>query len=514
MARKFICTTTEPIVETKAGKLRGFIIDGTYTFHGIKYCDAKRFQMPTEVTPWNGVKDALSYGFVCPMLGQDTPNGEVMVPHRYWPMDENCQYLNIWTQSVDTQAKKPVMLWLHGGGFAAGSSIEQVSYDGENLSKEGDVVVVSLNHRINILGYLDLSPFGEKYRNSANAGNADIVAALRWIHDNIEAFGGDPDNVTIFGQSGGGMKVWTLMQTPEADGLFHKGIIESGLIDGFMDSVEGDGTTIVNALMKELGIANVEELETVEYAALAKAYNKVSPQIMMQGHYAGGNPIPNEFYAGDPREVGFTEHAKTIPVIIGTVFGEFSFGPGIADRHTMSEEAKLELLKAKYKDGTQRLVEEFQKAYPEKNLTDLLFFDSMFRKPTIDFIAKKSQCQESATYAYVFTYEFPLDEGKPAWHCSEIPFVFHNTDKVFICNKEDVSDRLEAQMSQAWIQFAKTGVPKAENLPEWEACKPGDEATMIFDEKCEIRHNYDHKLVEIHNEVAPPFQFMTEEIQH
>ena len=214
MAKMFVCSKTEPIVQTKAGKLRGFILDGTYTFHGIKYADAKRFQMPTEVEPWDGVKDALSYGFVSPMLSQDTPNGEVMVPHRYWPMDENCQYLNVWTQTLDQDAKKPVLLWLHGGGFAAGSSIEQQAYDGENMSKYGDAVVVSLNHRLNILGYLDLSPFGEKYANSGNAGNADMVAALRWIHDNIAAFGGDPENVTIFGQSGGGMKADFLKKEP------------------------------------------------------------------------------------------------------------------------------------------------------------------------------------------------------------------------------------------------------------------------------------------------------------
>jgi para-nitrobenzyl esterase len=125
MAKKFVCSSTEPIVQTKAGKIRGFILDGTYTFHGIKYADAKRFRMPTEVEPWDGVKDALSYGFVCPMLTPETAVGEIMVPHRYWPKDENCQYLNVWTQSVDSKAKKPVLVWLHGGGFAAGSSIEQ-----------------------------------------------------------------------------------------------------------------------------------------------------------------------------------------------------------------------------------------------------------------------------------------------------------------------------------------------------------------------------------------------------
>ena len=251
MARNFMCTKTDPVVETKAGKLRGFQLDGTYAFHGVKYADAKRFHQPTPVEPWEGIKNALAYGYVCPMLQQDQPSNELMVPHRYWPLDENCQYLNIWTQHLDPNAKKPVLVWLHGGGFAAGSSIEHIAYEGENMSKYGDVVVISLNHRLNILGYLDLSPFGEEYKNSGNAGNADMVAALQWIHENIANFGGDPENVTLFGQSGGGMKVWTLMQTPAADGLFHKGVVQSGCIDHFVsgNSTEQNGKAIVTALL-------------------------------------------------------------------------------------------------------------------------------------------------------------------------------------------------------------------------------------------------------------------------
>ena len=218
MGDYFVCSKTDPVVETKAGKVRGFRLNTTYAFHGINYAEAVRFQMPQPVKPWKGIKNALAYGYVCPLLKQDEPNMEVLVPHRYWPQDEHCQNLNVWTQSLDPGAKKPVMVWLHGGGFSAGSAIEHVAYEGDHLSEFGDVVVVSVNHRLNILGYLDLSPFGEKYKNSANAGNADMVAALQWVHDNIAAFGGDPENVTIFGQSGGGMKVATLMNTPAADG--------------------------------------------------------------------------------------------------------------------------------------------------------------------------------------------------------------------------------------------------------------------------------------------------------
>lgn len=515
MAKKFVCSSTEPIVQTKAGKVRGFILEDTYTFHGIKYADAKRFQMPTEVEPWEGVKDALSYGYVCPMLMPETAVGEIMVPHRYWPKKEDCQYLNIWTQSLCPNAKKPVMIWLHGGGFAAGSSIEQQAYDGENMSKEGDVVVVSINHRLNILGYLDLSPFGEKYANSANAGNADMVAALKWVHDNIANFGGDPENVTLFGQSGGGMKVWCLMQTPSADGLFHKGIIQSGLIDGFLEAPKGDGTQIVNAMLNELGFdeGDVQKLETVSYDLMAEAYNKVFIPIAKQGIYFGGNPIPNEFYVGDPRKVGFREHAKTIPVIIGTVLAEFAFGPGVTGKYDLSEDDIKPMVAEKYKDADELIVL-FKKAYPGKHLTDLLFLDSLFRHPTMDFIEKKAAHQEAPTFSYIFAYEFPFDDGKPAWHCSEIPFVFHNTELTPICNIPDVSDQLEDQIFGAWINFARCGNPSHPGIPNWPACQSGDEATMIFDRSCEVRHNYDHELVELHIKVAPKFNFGGETVLH
>ena len=297
MAKEFICSTTQPIVQTVAGKVRGFAVDGTYTFHGIKYADAKRFQMPTPPQPWDGVKDAHSYGYVCPMIDPETAVGEIMVPHRYWPKDENCQYLNIWTQSLDTEAKRPVMVWFHGGGFSAGSSIEQVSYDGENLSKFGNVVVVTVNHRLNILGYLDLSPYGvEKYWNSGNVGNADLVASLQWIHDNIAQFGGDPENVTIFGQSGGGAKVTSLMNTPAADGLFQKGIVMSGIADGIMCFDDTDSRPLVDALLKELGIdaAHIEQLETIPFETLAEAYKKVASAIQEAGGYTGCAPVPNQ----------------------------------------------------------------------------------------------------------------------------------------------------------------------------------------------------------------------------
>ncbi|MCD7863183.1 MAG: carboxylesterase family protein [Lachnospiraceae bacterium] len=497
MAKQFICDETT-IAATKSGKVQGFLEDSTYIFQGIKYADAGRFQSPVPVKPWEGVKPAMSYGYVCPLLSQEKPNGEVLVPHRYWLMDENCQYLNIWTQSLDTSAQKPVMVWLHGGGFFAGSSIEQVAYDGRNMSRFGDVVVVSLNHRLNILGYLDMSYYGEKYQNSANAGNEDIVAALQWIQENIAQFGGNPDNVTLFGQSGGGMKVWTLMQTPSADGLFHKGIIQSGVADDFLSAKSG--REITEALFKELGLSvkEADKLEKVPYHDLALTYNKVAPALSAAGKYVGNNPVPNDFYPGDPREIGFTDHAKTIPVMIGTVFSEFaSFGKAVVeDKYSVSDETALNYLQEAYGENTAELKQAFQKAYPGKNLLDLLQVDRYFRDPSLDFTMKKALCPQAETYSYQFTLEFPLEGGKCAWHCSDIPFVFHNTELVPVCTVPGVTDRLEERMFGAWISFARYGNPSCASLPAWSACKPGVEATMIFDRECEVRYNFDHELRE------------------
>ncbi len=510
MARKFVCSKTEPVVETTAGKLRGFQLDSTYIFQGVEYARAERFQAPQPIKPWEGVKDALSYGFVCPLLHQETPNGEIMVPHRYWPMDEHCQNLNIWTQTLDKNAKKPVMVWLHGGGFSAGSAIEHVAYDGENMSRFGDVVVVSVNHRLNILGYLDMEPYGEKYKNSANAGNADLVAALRWIHENIEGFGGDPENVTLFGQSGGGMKVYTLMQTPEADGLFQKGIIMSGVLGkGFVQEDKADSRPLISAMLAHLGLteADAGKLETLPYAQLAEAYNAVKDGLQRQGLYTGCSPVPNDFYLGDPRTVGFTEHAKTIPVMVGSVFGEFAFGPAVPTVNDLSEAEKAALVEKKFGQHSEQLISLFRKAWPEKDLTCLLTEDSIFRIPSWEFIEAKARCPESPTYSYLFAYDFPYDGGKTAWHCSDIPFAFHNIDLVPVCNEPGVTDKLQDNVFGAYINFARNGDPGHSGLPNWPACKPQEENIMVLDTQCTLRKNFDHELTTLLEKAAPPWPF-------
>lgn len=510
MTKTFVCTKTEPVVQTKAGKLRGFRLDSTYIFQGIEYAWADRFQPPQPVQPWDGVKDALSYGFVCPLLHQETPNGEVLVPHRYWPMSEHCQNLNVWTQSLDPQAKKPVMVWLHGGGFSAGSAIEQQAYDGENMSKYGDVVVVSVNHRLNVLGYFDMEPYGEKYKNSCNAGNADLVAALEWVHENIAAFGGDPENVTLFGQSGGGMKVYTLMQTPAADGLFQKGIVMSGVLGrGFVREEKTDSRPLVRAILEELGLteADAQKLETIPYADLAAAYEKVAPDLQKKGEYTGNSPVPNDFYVGDPRTVGFTEHAKTIPVMVGSVFGEFAFAPAVPTKNNLSEEEKTALVEKKYGEHSGELIRLFRKAWPEKDLTCLLTVDSIFRTPSREFIECKAKCPESPTFSYLFAYDFLYDGGKTAWHCSDIPFVFHNMEMVPVCNEPGVTDKLQENVFGAYIAFARNGDPSHPGLPAWPACHPGEEHVMVFDRECSLRTNFDQEMIALHGKASPPWPF-------
>jgi para-nitrobenzyl esterase len=509
MARQFRCADTDPVAQTRAGKLRGFLLDGVYTFHGIKYADAKRFQAPEPVAPWEGVKDALSYGSIAPLLENPAPTMELLIPHRFWPENEHCQYLNIWTPALDRAAKKPVMVWLHGGGFSAGSSIEQVAYEGDRLSAWGDVVVVSLNHRLNILGYFDMSSFGEKYKNSGNAGMADIVEALKWVRENIAAFGGDPGNVTVFGQSGGGMKLTALGQIPEAAGLFHKGIIMSGVLESPVPAAPRDDRAVATMLLEELGLGknDAEKLEIVPFQALARAFNRANRKLRRQGVFLDWGPRTNDWYSGDPLQTGFSEFAKTFPTMVGSVIAEFGFGPGVPGRRELSPEARRAKVAERYGAHTDELIALFKKAYPGKNELDVLNLDTVFRPGTLRYIERKAAEAAAPVYSYLFALEFDYDGGKSAWHCSDIPFVFRNTDRVAICNIEGVTEKLEDQISGAYVNFARNGNPNNDALPEWPAWSDGKKATMLFDRESAVRVEHEQELLALLQKAAPPFDF-------
>lgn len=509
MAKQFLNSLTEPVVQTKCGKIRGFQLDGINTFYGIKYADAGRFQPPTPVQPWEGIKDALSYGYICPMLNHSMPGNDIRVPHRWWPEDENCQYLNIWTQSTDKDAKKPVMVWIHGGAFNDGSSIEMVAYDGDSMAKHHDVVFVSLNHRLNILGFLDMSSYDKKYENSGNAGIADLVEALKWVRDNIAAFGGDPDNVTIFGQSGGGRKVTSLMQSPAAAGLFHKAIIQSGTSEHWDPDEAKHHKKLVSLILAELDIpeAEYEKLERVPYPALATAYKRASVELYNQDEIINEwTPIVNGWFTGAAPYKAFLEHARKIPLMAGSCICEAENGPIIPNKDSLSSSERREYIEKRFGENTDKLIELFKKAYPDKNELTLLSFDRRYRRNLLRYADRKSEENNAGVpvYIYMFSLEFNVDEGKGAWHCSDIPFAFRNADKVPVCHIDGVMEKLQDEMSGAWASFARTGNPNHPGLPEkWPEYSSDKRAVMIFDRESEVRTDHEKELVEFYNSLTP-----------
>ena len=503
--KAFVCREDFPIAETKAGKLRGYKIGSVFYFLGVPYAEAKRFMMPEPVQPWEGVKDAHAAGPVCPLLDDESPFGDVMIPHRFWPKSEDCLSLNLWTRSLDKNAKKPVMVWFHGGGYSTGSAVEMVAYDGDRLAEYGDVVVVTVNHRLNILGYFDLSEYGERYHNSGNAGQADLVAALRWVHENIAAFGGDPENVTIFGQSGGGGKVNALLNTPAAEGLFHKGILMSGVGGRRPPAPKTSKKPIAEALLNELGETEIAALEMVPFEKLRLAWKAVAPGLQARGLAAWWAPTPNDWYLGDPYDVGFLEWAKDIPVMVGSVIAEWGFGPTPAGKDSMSEGEKRSLVAAQFgEENADALIAAFRAAYPDKNEVELLAMSN--RLGTMEYCAWHAENCRSKVWNYLFAYTFTYDGGKPAWHCSDIPYAFRNTERVPVCWEPGVTKKLEEDVAGSYVAFARYGDPNHPGMDGWPAFTAEKPVTMFWD-KVSRASDKDFKLQRLHEKVAPKGPF-------
>jgi len=499
------------IVQTESGKVRGYIHKGIFTYKGIPYAKAQRFMAPDKPATWKDVRSSMTYGPVAPMDPTTTVNDEFEFPfhHNWGYTNENCQTLNVWTPGINDNKRRPVMVWFHGGGFTAGSYVELPSYDGENLSRKGDVVLVSVNHRLNVLGFLDLSGYGDKYKSSPNAGLLDLVAALQWIKQNIAQFGGDPDNVTIFGQSGGGGKVTSLMNAPSAKGLFHKAIVESGsYLSGFTEP--SISKRVAAALLNELQLqpSQVDSLQTISYerlnAAGKKALSKVAAEMKTEGKTVpmfglGWGPIlDGSFLPYQPTDSAAIEIAKNVPMLVGSTKNEFTpFIPG--SRDITMENATINLQK-KYGDKTDAYIAAVKKTYPETSKpSDYIDIDVFFRPGTISHANLKAAPGAAPVYVYLFSWQSPVMDGMyKAMHCMELPFVFDNIDK---CEEMTGGGKeayaLADKMSSAWINFARSGNPSAKKLPNWPAYTQQTGATMIFDNKCEVKNNPDKELLSI-----------------
>lgn len=505
-----IASSDKAIVQTESGKVGGYIENGMYIYKGVPYAKAERFMPPVAPDKWEGIRSSRSYGPTCP---QGKRMGWYSDEHAFafnWDdgyPDENCLRVNIWTPGINDCKKRPVMVWLHGGGYAAGSGQELPSYDGTNLAKKGDVVVVTLNHRLNVLGFLDLSAFGEKYAKSGNAGLLDLVAALQWINKNIASFGGDASNVTIFGQSGGGGKVSTLLATPSAEGLFHKAIVQSGSMLRTMESKFS--RRIGTAMVEELGLkpSEIDEIQKLPYETLLAAGEKAITKVRAEADKEGVSSfifgwaptVEGDVLPTQPFEPQAPAQSKNIPLMIGTTLHEFTTSTYVPAFRSVTKEKAVEFLQKKYGNRTEEFLKAFEKAYPNYQPIDLIDIDLIFRPSAVEQAKLKAAQQGAPVYMYMFAWESPVLDGMfRSTHCMEIPFVFNNVVRhASMTGGGAEAQALGEKMSNAWLNFARTGNPSAEDLPTWEPYTVEKGATMYFNNTSEIKNNHDRELLEI-----------------
>ncbi|HET7103239.1 MAG TPA: carboxylesterase family protein [Terracidiphilus sp.] len=511
---------TNPEAETAYGRIRGYIRNGIYAFKDIPYgadtSGANRFLPPRKPASWTGTRPCLYHGFVSPQAPREGWKNNEESWLFSWDdgtQSEDCLNLNVWTAGLDG-ARRPVMVWLHGGGFSAGSSTELPSYDGENLARRG-VVLVSVNHRLNIFGHLNLAGFGDQYAVSGNAGMLDIVAALEWVRDHIERFGGDPGRVTIFGQSGGGGKVSTLMAMPSARGLFHRAIVESGsLLTG--QTMESSHT-LTEKVLRQLNLSSsqIDKLQQLPFAEIEQAAIAATPFHMPASgvidfrhisRLLGWAPVVgNAALPDQPFDPTAPAMSASVPMIVGNTINEFINGINKPDAFKMTR-AELETHVSRLsKDKAAEVIAVFRKAYPNANNFQLwsTIAASMVRGATLEQVRRKAAQKAAPAYCYRFDWQTPILDGRPmAFHCSELSFVFDNTARCENMTGNGAAARaLAGRMSEAWIHFAATGNPNHPGLPRWKPFDAATNGTMVFDDQCAFREHLDDECQKIINEI-------------
>ncbi|HEX5478658.1 MAG TPA: carboxylesterase/lipase family protein [Dehalococcoidia bacterium] len=466
---------SEVTVDIRDGKLRGASDGGVLAFKGIPYgappIGARRFLPPADVEPWAGVRDALDYGPSCPQASS-RPQGWAQEPR----LSEDCLYLNVWTPATDG-GKRPVLVWFHGGGFSIGSGSWPV-YDGTALARRGDAVVVTVNHRLNIFGYLQLAGLmPAEFASSSNAGMLDLVASLEWVRDNIGAFGGDAGNVTIFGESGGGAKVSVLHTMPAARGLFHRAVIESG--PGLRVKRPEAAAELSKQVLADLGISagDVKALQALPYERLLDANAKLGAA----GAFGFSPVLDGRHITEDPRDAYASGRAPDVPMIIGCNRDEATLflarDTSIDDSY---DDARLEKRMSSLGEDGGRIIEAYRASRPEASPRELLLAiesDRMMRIPSIELAERKIAGTKTPVYMYLFCWSAgPLGSA----HGFEIAFVFDNA-RPPVMGASTGRAELASQMSEAWLAFARTGSPDHAGILMWPAYATDERATMIFD---------------------------------
>jgi para-nitrobenzyl esterase len=500
------CSTPRAAVaNTQYGKVRGYVEDDVLIFKGVPYGantgGENRWLPAKPPTPWEGEYPALTYGPNCPQNLHNWSSEQTFL--QQWTdgwQSEDMLKVNIWTPGLT--GKRPVMFYIHGGGFSFGSAYELASQDGAQMARHHDVVSVTVNHRLNILGFFDVSAIGgSAYADSVNVGMTDLVEALRWVRDNIANFGGDPDCVMIYGQSGGGSKVTTLMGMPSAEGLFHRASAQSG---GGGDAPGAEQSReYAGRVCAELGVKDIASLQKMEWSRLNAIGNavaaKINPPMGVYGPIAppgieqprvGWEPTVDDriitvrsFFDAAP------EVSKNVPMLIGSVSEE---GNSMLSRPTEAE-WRATLTKSYGEAKTTALIAAMKKAHPEKSIRKLSYMCNGTGLNTfnicnnaIRMATMKHEQKGAPVFTWYFSWQSPMLEDSGAWHTAELAFCFDNTKRC----EQGTGNGPEAQvlakkMATAWANFARTGNPSQPGLT-WEPFDPARCQTMVFDSDCRM----------------------------